>query len=223
MINETHAQGRVIKAALDLAAERPWQDVALRDIADRAGVTLAELRNDFSGKPAILAKFIRLVDDAVIAKAPGREPGQPARDRVFDVLMTRLEVLEAYKAALRSIGDAPGTTVALAKPAMASQAWMLHAAGIGTDGPMGSARVAGLASIYSGLLRTWFDETDPAYPRTMAALDRRLKRGEAVLRSLDDVNGFFGRVADVFRPKTARAEPSPTPPPPGSEPPVATV
>lgn len=223
MINETHAQGRVIKAALDLAAERPWQDVALRDIADRAGVTLAELRNDFSGKPAILAKFIRLVDDAVIAKAPGREPGQPARDRVFDVLMTRLEVLEPYKAALRSIGDAPGTTVALAKPAMASQAWMLHAAGIGTDGPMGSARVAGLASIYSGLLRTWFDETDPAYPRTMAALDRRLKRGEAVLRSLDDVNGFFGRVADVFRPKTARAEPSPTPPPPGSEPPVATV
>jgi ubiquinone biosynthesis protein COQ9 len=221
MINETHAQGRVIKAALDLAAERPWQDGALRDIADRAGVPLADIRNDFAGKPAILAKFIRLVDDAVIAKAPGRDAGQPARDRVFDVLMTRLEVLEPYKAAIRSIADAPGTRMALAKKARASQAWMLHAAGIGTDGPLGTARVAGLASIYGSLLRTWLEETDPAYPRTMAALDRRLKRGEAVLRSLDDVQAFAGRLAEVFRPRKARPDSATATPP--AEPPVATV
>lgn len=219
MINEAHATGRVIKAALDLAAERPWQNVVLRDIADRANVPLAEVRNDFAGKPAILAKFIRLVDDAVITKAPGRDPSQPARDRVFDVLMTRLEVLEPYKAAIRSIAGAPGTGLAIAKNAMASQAWMLHAAGIGTDGPLGTARVAGLASIYSSLLRTWLDETDPAYPRTMAALDRRLKRGEAVLKSLDDVQAFACRLAEVFRPKRS---PKSTASPP-TEPPVATV
>lgn len=218
MINETHAQGRVIKAALDLAAERPWQDVTLRDIADRATVSLAELRNDFAGKPAILAKFVRLVDDAVIAKSPGREAGQPARDRVFDVLMTRLEVLEPYKAAIRSIVAAPGSTLAIAKTILASQAWMLHAAGIGTDGPVGRARVAGLASVYSSVLRTWLDETDVAYPRTMAALDRRLKRCEAALRSLDDVQAFAARVANVFRPRQAKTEPV-TP----NEPPVATV
>jgi hypothetical protein len=102
---------------------------------------------------------------------------------------------------------------------MASQAWMLHAAGIGTDGPLGTARVAGLASVYSSLLRTWLDETDPAYPRTMAALDRRLKRGEAVLKSLDDVHAFADRLAKAFRPKRAPAEPASPP----TEPPVATV
>ncbi len=219
MINETHATGRVIKAALDLAAERPWQDVALRDIADRANVPLADVRNDFAGKPAILSKFIRLVDDAVLAKAPARDPGQPARDRVFDVLMTRLEVLEPYKAALRSIAGAPGTGLAIARSAMASQAWMLHAAGIGTDGPLGAARVAGLASIYSSLLQTWLEETDPAYPRTMAALDRRLKRGEAVLKSLDDVQAFASRLANVFRPRRSPKETAS----PASEPPNATV
>lgn len=223
MINETHATGRVIKAALDLAAERPWQDVALRDIADRANIPLAELRNDFSGKPAILGKFIRLVDDAVLAKAPGRDPGQPARDRVFDVLMTRLDVLQPYKAAIRSIADAPGSGMAIAKRAMASQAWMLHAAGISTDGPVGTARVAGLASVYSSILRTWLDETDPTSPRTMAALDRRLKRGEAALKSLDDVSAFAHRLADVFRrPTRANDHPNPAPEPPAT-PPVVTV
>ncbi|MDO9384755.1 MAG: TetR/AcrR family transcriptional regulator [Hyphomicrobiaceae bacterium] len=223
MINETHATGRVIKAALDLAAERPWQDVALRDIADRAKVPLADVRKDFAGKPAILAKFIRLVDDAVLEKAPGRDPGQPARDRVFDVLMTRLEVLEPYKSAIRSIADTPGAGLSIAKNAMASQAWMLHAAGIGTDGPLGTARVAGLASIYASLLRTWLDETDPAYPRTMASLDRRLKRGEAVLRSLNDVQAFAGRLADVFKPRRPSQHDTPPAPEPIPTPPVATA
>lgn len=221
MINETHAAGRVIKAALDLAAEQPWQHVALRDIADRAEVSLSDVRKEFAGKPAILSRFIRDVDDAVLAKSPAREPGQPARDRVFDVLMTRLEILEPHKAAIRSIANAPGTGLSIAKAAMASQAWMLHAAGIGTDGPLGRARVAGMASIYSGLLQTWLDETDPAYPKTMAVLDRRLKRGEAVLHSVSDVCSFADRVADLFRrPLRERPATAPTPP---AEPPVATV
>lgn len=220
MINETHASGRVIKAALDLAAEKPWQDVALRDIADRADVPLADVRKEFAGKPAILARFIREVDDAVLAKSPGREPNQPARDRVFDVLMTRLEILEPYKAAIRSIADAPGSGLSIARNAMASQAWMLHAAGVGTDGPLGTARVAGMASVYAGLMRTWLDETDPAYPKTMAALDRRLKRGEAVLNSVTDACTFANRIADIFR-RPLRDKPAPATPP--TEPPVATV
>jgi ubiquinone biosynthesis protein COQ9 len=223
MINETHAKGRVIKAALDLAAERPWRDVALRDIADRADVPLASLRQDFAGgKPAILGEFMRLVDDAVLARNPARDPGQPARDRVFDVVMTRLEVLAPYKTALRSIADTPGTGLALAKRTMASQAWMLHAAGIGTDGPLGTARVAGLASVYGSVLRTWLDETDPAAPRTMAALDRRLKRGESVLHSLDDAAAFAVRLRDVFR-RPARPGDAAAPETPPATPPVATV
>lgn len=222
MINETHAKGRVVKAALDLAAERPWQDVALRDIADKASVPLADLRKDFAGgKPAILGEFMRLVDDAVLARNPARDAGQPARDRVFDVVMTRLEVLQPYKAALRSIADAPGSTLALAGRAMASQAWMLHAAGIGTDGPLGSARVAGLASVYGSVLRTWLDEDDVQAPRTMAALDRRLKRGEGVLNSLNDVAAFASRVRDVFR--KPRRDKDADQPPPVETPPVATV
>lgn len=223
MINETHAAGRVIKAALDLAAERPWQDVALRDIADRADVPLSDLRKEYAaGKPAILARFIREVDDAVIAKAPGREPSQPARDRLFDVLMTRLDVLEPYKSAIRSIAAAPGSGLSVAKSAMASQAWMLHAAGIGTEGPVGAARVAGLASIYSGLLHSWLDESDPGYPRTMAALDRRLKRGEAVMNSVGEACAFVNRMACKLRkPRGDRREPEATTTP--SEPPVATV
>lgn len=219
MINETHAKGRVVKAALDLASERSWTSIALRDIADKAGVPLADLRKDFAGgKPAILGEFMRQVDDAVLARNPARDPDQPARDRIFDVVMTRFDVLAPYKGALRSIADAPGVTLPLAGRAMASQAWMLHAAGIGTDGPLGTARVAGLASVYGSVLRTWLDEDDPQAPRTMAALDRRLKRGESVLHSLNDVARLGARLREVFRKPRRDAEP-----PTSEAPPPATV
>ncbi|MGA7118343.1 MAG: hypothetical protein WBY12_14235, partial [Hyphomicrobium sp.] len=70
---------------------------------------------------------------------------------------------------------------------MASQAWMLHAAGVRTDGVLGTSRVTGLASVYASVMQTWLEDDDPGSARTMAALDRRLKRGEQSMRMLTDI------------------------------------
>ena len=63
---------------------------------------------------------------------------------------------------------------------------MLHAAGIGTDGVEGGLKVAGLASVYASVFRTWLDDDDPGLARTMAALDRRLRRGERTYARIED-------------------------------------
>ena len=194
MLNDLTAKDRIISAALKLAAERPWSDVTLRDIGTAAGLGLAEVRREFGSKGAIIAAFTRVVDDAVLARAPSLTADQPARDRIFDVIMTRFDVLAPYKAALRSIADSHPMDSAILKKAWASQAWMLHAAGIPTDGPLGSVRVAGLGTVYASVARTWLDDTDPGLARTMAALDRRLKRGEESMRV---VSGFCETVGDV--------------------------
>jgi ubiquinone biosynthesis protein COQ9 len=44
-------KGRIIASAFRLAAEKPWSEVAMLDIADAAGVTLAEMRREFPSKP----------------------------------------------------------------------------------------------------------------------------------------------------------------------------
>lgn len=184
MLDDTKPKDRLVAAALRLAAERPWNDVSMHDIAEAARCTLADVRREFPSKGAILAAFTRKVDDALLERATKPKADAPARDRLFEVIMSRFDVLAPYKAGLKSIAAAKPMDLAIIKKAFASQAWMLHAAGIATDGPLGPVRVAGLASVYASVLETWLADDDPGLAKTMAALDRRLKRGEQAMDTL---------------------------------------
>ena len=187
MLDQSTNKGRIIAATMRLAAERPWDDVLMKDIAEAAAIDLAALRREFPSKTAILSAFSRAVDDAVLSSAPKFTGSENARDRIFDVVMARLDVLVPYKEALRNIAAARPFDMELVRRTMASQAWMLHAAGVRTDGVLGTSRVTGLASVYASVMQTWLDDADPGSARTMAALDRRLKRGEQSMRMLTDI------------------------------------
>lgn len=200
MIDVTSHKGRIVQAALRLAGERPWTDVSLLDIAEAAGLKLADLRAQFSSKGEILAHFARSVDDDMLRRTPPRQQGQAPRDQLFEVVMSRLDALAPYRTALRSIADGGGLDPALVRSFLSSQHWMLQAAGIGTDGIGGGLRLAGLASVYASVMRTWLDDDDPGLARTMAALDRRLRSGERTLRLLDDALGFAERMASAVSP-----------------------
>jgi AcrR family transcriptional regulator len=218
MLDQLTAKGRMIAAALRLAETQRWGEVTLRDIAEEAGSNLVELRQSFSGKADVLAAFVRAVDDEVMRRAPRRAPDQAARDAIFEVVMSRFDVLTPYKPALASITRDAGPDRALACSVLASQHWMLQAAGVDTEGARGAVRVAGLASVYASVFRTWLDDDDPGQARTMAALDRRLRRGERNLEALDTICGAFGRFGEAF---TGRGPSRPQPPPQPEPPPAA--
>lgn len=217
---------RIIDAALRLAISRPWGEISLRDIAEAANSDLVELRAGFSSKADILAAFTRRIDDEVLKQTGQPEKGQSPRDALFEVLMRRLDALEPHKVAIRSIVGDMGLSPELIRPTLASQAWMLQAAGINTDGIRGNLRVTGLAALYASVLRTWLKDDDPGLAHTMAVLDRGLRRGESSLATVDGAVSTVRRMGKAFRSalwesRTPRAtgEPVPEPSPSQSTPP----
>ena len=68
MLDLATSRGRIIDAALRLAANKPWCDVSLNEIAQSAGVTLVDLSKEFYGKLSIMAAFTKLVDEQVLAR-----------------------------------------------------------------------------------------------------------------------------------------------------------
>lgn len=198
MLDLTTEKGRFISAALALAAEKPWDQVTLAEIASRAGSTLVALKALFASKAEILAQLAALVDDEVLSRAPRREDGQAARDALFEVVMSRFDVLEPWKPAVRSIVRSgmpdPGQVGAM----LVSNRWMLEAAGIGSGGLEGAARTAGLMAVYAAVFRVWLDDDDPGLARTMAALDRRLRRGERAMQRAEDVTSGLRRLAGAL-------------------------
>ena len=198
MIDLTSPKGKLIAAALKLAETRPWGDISLLEIADAAHMPLDEVRRAFGAKSQILAGFMRLVDDEVLKRAPTKVADGARRDALFEVIMSRFDVLAPYKPALRSIAKAAPADSTLIMPYLNAQRWMLAAAGINADGPAGLVRAGGLATLYASVFRTWLDDEDTGHARTMAALDRRLRRGESTIRSLDDaVAGVTRIVTDL--------------------------
>jgi ubiquinone biosynthesis protein COQ9 len=223
MLDLATPRGKIIDAALRLAASDGWSGLSLNHIAAEAGVSLADFRHQFRSKAEILVAFTRAVDDAVLAKSGPAEPGAGARDRLFDVLMTRFEVMAPYRDGLRRIRHdlrfRPAESAAQLGALACSQYWMLAAAGIETDSAKSALGVPGLLGVYARVLDVWLDDSDPGLAKTMAALDVRLRRGEHFMQRLDDIRHAAERFACAFLPKrTACCKPAAKEPAPAEAP-----
>ncbi len=182
---------RIIDAFMALLAEKPIEQIGFAEIATGAGVSLSDLRGAFGSTLAILAAHMKAIDRAVLAGGDADIAEEPPRERLFDVLMRRLEILAPHRAAVRSLlrsaARNPGLAFALNGLALRSQQWMLTAADIGAAGPRGMLRAQGLALLFAQVLRTWVRDDDRGLARTMAALDRALARGQRWSGLLDDL------------------------------------
>ena len=192
---------RIIAALLELLAERSLGSIGLAEVAERAEVSLGTLRETYDGKLAILADWSRRLDVAVLEQGPA-DDAEP-RERLFEILMRRFDALAPYKDALRGLVRSArrdlGLACALEAILARSQKWMLVAAGIHKRGPLGAVAIRGAELVYLDAMRTWLDDDEPGLPRTLAVLDRSLRRGERAMQLLDDVCGFVCRCADRAR------------------------
>ncbi|QFR32903.1 TetR/AcrR family transcriptional regulator [Ancylobacter sp. TS-1] len=202
----------ILDGFLVLLAQKPFERISLGEVATQAGVTLAELRASFGSTFDMLSAFLRETDRKVLAGAGEDMDGESARDRLFDVLMRRLDALAPHKAAIRSLAESarrnPFFALALNRLSVRSQQWMLAAAKIDTAGARGAVRAQGLALLFARVMQTFLADDEPDLARTMAALDRELARGERMLGFVEGA-ARLARCAGRRRPKPAAAPASP--------------
>lgn len=180
----------IIDTAFGLAVERGWRDLSLADIAEAAGLPLTRLYALFPSKQAILDGFADRVDAAMLAEGMDALD-TPARDRLFDVVMRRLDALQPHKEALGIIlqdqlRDPLGACCGLGR-LRRSMALTLEAAGFSTTGCRGILRVKGLTAIYLATLRIWLRDDSEDMARTMAYLDGQLARVDALIGRLKSI------------------------------------
>ena len=125
------------------------------------------------------------------------------RDRLFEAEMRRFDALAPHKPALRRLARAakcdPGLACALHALAARSQKWTLVAAGIHHGGIKGRVALEGAILVHLEAMRTWFEDDDEDAARTMATLDRALRRGERAMRVFGDICAFAPRFMERGR------------------------
>src|SRR5579871_2437718 len=155
-------------AALALAAERPWREVTLREIAARAQVSFAELYDQAPAKPFLLLRLSQRLDQAALATAA--TPSDDPHDRLFDAMMARVEAMEAHRLALTSMARGEGP-ISLAPHFPLTARAILEAAGVTATPP----RLAAMSLVWARVVQVWRDD-EGALNRTMAEIDKRLRQ-----------------------------------------------
>ena len=213
-------RGKIVDALMELAGERRFEDISVRDICKTAGVSLSDFHGLFPSKGAVLAGFSRRIDQAVLAQENGELADESPRERLFDILMRRLEAMAPYREGVREaaawLRRQPAAAFAMNQVVITSMRFMLEAAGIEVEGAASIVKLQGLALAWARVLRVWLDDEEPALSKTMAELDRVLTRGERAVAGVDRLSALatpfatFAHAAFEARRKASqqRARPS---------------
>jgi hypothetical protein len=200
----------LIASAFQVAADRGWRAVGVAAAARAASLPLARARERFPGRAVILLRFGRWADQSAFGEQP---PEGSARDRLFDLLMRRIDVFQAHRAGVlalfRALPAEPPTALLLALATRRSMRWMLEAAGIPARGIRGEMRVKGLVAVWLWTMRAWRGDDSEDLSTTMAALDRALRRAEQAAEWLGWSRTAAAPPPEAPEPEAAPPEPAP--------------
>jgi AcrR family transcriptional regulator len=150
-----------------LCAERPWRGVTLRDVAEKAGLTLTQLYHQAPSKTALIDHLATRLDDAALDTAA--TVSDDVHDRLFDAAMARIEAMGPWRAILAGV-DGSGL-VLLAPHLLRAARAILEAAGVEAT----PTRLAAMTLVWGRIVQVWRAD-EGACNRTMAEIDKRLKQ-----------------------------------------------
>lgn len=178
-MDDTEFDRALITAAFSQIAGSGWRRLDLAAAAREAGLDVARTRGRFPGRCALLLRFGRLADQAALT---GALADGPVRDRLFDMLMRRIDALQTHRAGvitlLRALPSDPPAALLLGTASLRSMAWMLRGAGASAAPPLGLLRAKALLAVWLWTVRAWQRDTSEDLSATMSALDHALSRAE---------------------------------------------
>jgi hypothetical protein len=168
-------EAALVAACFEQIATRGWHRLRIAEAARAGDVPLDAARRLIPDRRALLRRFGALADAHALEGAAAEGPG---RDRLFDLVMRRIDFLQAHKsgvvALLRALPFDPPAALLLAESSLRSMGWLLAAAGL----PAGRLHEAGMLAVWGWTVRAWESDASEDLAATMAALDAALGRAE---------------------------------------------
>ena len=211
-MTDSEFDAALVAAVFAQAGERGWARVSIVEAARSAALDLPRTRARFPTKLHVLIRFGSIADQAALV---GATTDGPVKDRLFDIILRRFDVLQAHRAGVVAVLNAarfdPALGLILARLSTPSMAWLLEGAGIPAGGLRGLLRTKGLLAVWLYAVHAWTQDDSPDLSGTMTATDKALDRAAEFAGYLGDkadgTGGEFGASPDDDLPYTA-------PPPP---------
>ncbi|NMM43201.1 hypothetical protein HH303_01845 [Rhodospirillaceae bacterium KN72] len=174
------SQDDIIDTAMTVIAERGVSHDAWEEVAARNACTVQVLRGHIGDLPDAVLKFLDRADRQVLSEDAGFTDEDSVKDRLFDLLMRRLDGLAPHRQAMAAISREmrrnPCLAALIGGRELRALSWYLEAAGVSIKGPFGLIRTKGLGLVWTRVFTVWLDDDSDDFAKTMATLDKDLSR-----------------------------------------------
>ena len=163
-----------------------WRDFSCAEVATEAGIEIKLAFVEFPSRYAYVTELIRRIDEAMLDAYDKDMGDETARDRLFDVMMARFDAMQDYRnliiALTKSTRQDPILSLHLMTLSRLTTDRFMDISRISPVGIRGIVRSKGALAAYARTFAVWLKDESEDLAKTMASLDKFLKRGEQALR-----------------------------------------
>ncbi len=91
---------------LEHLSSNDWRDLSCTDLAAKAGISVQDAFLAYRNRYAYVTELVRRIDGDMLKSFDPSISDEPARDRLFDVLMARFDAMQTYRPAIKSLTKA---------------------------------------------------------------------------------------------------------------------
>nr|WP_321460321.1 hypothetical protein [uncultured Cohaesibacter sp.] len=175
-----------------------WRSVSCAQLASKAEVDIKLAFFEYRDRYAYVTDLVRRIDEAMLESYDPAMGEEPARERLFDVIMARFDAMQGHRELIIELNKAARRDPVLGLHLLAlsrlTGEWFLDISCISPAGLSGLARSHGALLAYGRAFSVWIGDDSADLAKTMAALDKFLKRGEAALHRAEKIACMLPRL-----------------------------
>lgn len=180
-----HAPADLLALAFARVAEVGSAGLSRVELAREAGLPVAEVYALLPDRASLVRRLGERLDREMLAVDPAEFEGLDRRERLFELVMRRLDAMQPYRDGLARLVRDGGADPRLLLVSLCNLDrlgdWLLDAAGAGTGPAARCVAKPALLAAYARVFRVWLRDSTPDRAETMATLDRLLARIDPLL------------------------------------------
>ena len=175
----------LVKSSFNIIEKSGWKSFSLQKLSYTEKIPINEIKIFFKSEITILDEFSKMIDTKVEKSFDYEElTNTSVKDNLFELIMLRLEYMQPYKNALKSIKSSfksdPLVAKSVAKNVMNSLDFYLELTNAFNDSFLDIFKKKSIFLIYSYIFMIWLEDDSDELSKTMSELDKLLTFSEKI-------------------------------------------
>ena len=175
----------LVKSSFNIIEKSGWKSFSLQKLSYAEKIPINEIKIFFKSEITILDEFSKMIDIKVEKSFDYEElTNTSVKDNLFELIMLRLEYMQPYRNALKSIKSSfksdPLVAKSVAKNVMNSLDFYLELTNAFNDSFLDIFKKKSIFLIYSYIFMIWLEDDSDELSKTMSEFDKLLTFSEKI-------------------------------------------